>query len=264
MYRAKIIKNDIKTLPFEEIVSVVEIEPFVTKYGIQKSWSWLGPQLFAHLGAYKLPELKNGMYDPVEFLKINIRDNFFEEGLWYFLVKSNRSMLMKGMTSQTHLPVCSLVPFYLAAQKQYNNISYSSWDRTKLSILVDKNLMDVIDTPKVEITADEILYARDLGSGQYDLTSYNRLVGIKDTALGKFKAMTQAVLAQIWCAHPVNRHKYMILDPWDLDLMPEPLVPSEVLTSSSVTLPWEQKSRTKTSKESNNTPFIFPWENENV
>jgi hypothetical protein len=45
--------------------------------------------------------------------------------------------------------------------------------------------------------------------------------------------LAQTMIAQIWCAHPSNRTKYMVLDPKNWDAIPAPLISSDIFGSGT-------------------------------
>jgi hypothetical protein len=93
-----------------------------------------------------------------------------------------------------------------------------------------------------QLTREELLQIRDQGltfqagtkRGQTRKpeTTY-KLYSIQDTQIGKLPLLAQTMLTQTWCAHPVNRTKYMILDPLNWDRLPTPLVTEDIFGNSS-------------------------------
>jgi hypothetical protein len=57
------------------------------------------------------------------------------------------------------------------------------------------------------------------------------LYGVTHPEFRILPELAQVMLAQIWCAHPENRTKYMILDFKNWDQMPEPLITTEIFIS---------------------------------
>jgi hypothetical protein len=62
----------------------------------------------------------------------------------------------------------------------------------------------------------------------YGLKSYPLAL---DTKFVELPDYAQAMVAQIWCAHPSNRTEHMILDPNNWDNMPPALLSSDVIPS---------------------------------
>ncbi len=229
--RGRIIKNDIQNLPLDRIVDEGSAEEFVAEFKLKKAWLWFGPQLLAHLAKYVLPEKnEEGMYDGLEFLKLNTSTSM-DKGLYWLLVKMHRSEIMGTQTDPHNIQYCGLVPIYMAAQKKFNKVPYSKW--TNLDLLVHKMLWEAMQCPHLppEITAKEILETRHEGLRGKSPITFNSLVGISATELGKLPRYAQAMIAQFWCAHPSHRHQYMVLDPYNWDNIPDSLIPSEVLVT---------------------------------
>lgn len=239
--RARIIRNDLPSLPLEEITDKESAILFVEKYGIKKAWSWLGPQLIAHLSRYTLPDKEeDGTYDAKKYLAFNIT-NDREKGLYHLLINLNASEIMASpQTSVEHLPYCALVPLYMAAQKKFNKVPYSKW--SNVNYIVPKLLHAAMLAPELpkELTLENILETRTVGLKGHSSNTYHSLIGIGHTELGKLPKYAQCMVAQIWCAHPSNRHEYMILDPYNWDNVPEPLVATLNLTVSQKIQPTEK------------------------
>lgn len=222
---------------------------FAERYAIKESWSWLGPQLIAHLGSYKMAGKIEGKYSALEFAQLNIGKDPRELGIYRFITRVARGKLMEKQVLPEHTHYCALVPLYMAAQKKVNNIRYEEWHRDKIELLVDKDLHAamVCEQPMGLVDSDELLNIRMAGlsyisksakergaTKYYNPETYHALSGVGDSAIGNLPKYAKAMLCQIWCAHPVNRNKYMILDPYAWDNMPEPLVSSTILRNRAV------------------------------
>lgn len=238
--RSRIIKHDIASLPWEEVKDEATALEFVARYHIKKAWSWLGGQLLAHLGKYKLPERdENGLYDGTAFMRLNVGKDPREMGIWTMLHKLQRSHFMGPQTEPEHIQVCALVPIYLAAQKKFNGVPYEVW--TNLQHVVDRRLYEAMLAPELPaMTKDEIMEVRAAGLKDHSPVTYHSLIGIGHTPIGKLPKLAQCMVTQIWCAHPANRHEFMILDPYNWDNMPEKLV-DDATVKVELTPPVSQK-----------------------
>ncbi len=227
------IRQDIETLPFEEITSPAAVEEFVANYHIKTSWEWFGPQLLAYLARYTLVDSMDGM----DYLIKNVKGKPREEGLYLLLMSPRSSLTNTRQTDRVMLPYCSLVPLYMAAQKMYNDVPYSKW--SNVSKLVDSSLYAAMTSPPHDMDREEILRIREQGLKETEnpATAF-RLTGVKNTVLGQYGAYARAIIAQIWCAHPTNRHRYMILNCNDWDDIPEPLISTNLLKPTNSGLPW--------------------------
>lgn len=231
--------KDIHNLRFDIVKSAAEAEEMFTRLRLKSSWSWIGPQLMAHLATYKINRNKEGKIDGQVFLEENIKGRAWDTGIYRTIVLVERSKLMSKMTERQNLKFCSLVPIYMAAQKDAKGIKYSEW--TNIKNIVPARLAEAMLSPKPEWnTTDEdvrdaLLRLRIEGlHGKSPQTSY-AMKNLEGTLLGPYNVLARAMLTQIWCAHPSNRDPLMVLDPWDWDRMPEPLIPGELFSDD---LPW--------------------------
>lgn len=236
------------------------VEAFARQHKIELIWSSLGPQLLAYLATYKLPSHKD--ISAREFLNLNVLNRPRDLGLWRLITKVPRGTIMTKQTSRDNIGCCGLVPLYMAAQKQFNGVAYNDWSREEIHLIVDKTLAKAITfefDPTVEqaLTPDNLLQLRNIGLTRIikgketklnPLTTY-QLYGLSDTVLAGVPPLVKCMLTQTWCAHPDNRHKYMILDIKDWDHMPEPLISTEVLTPApkqkinydrEYSVPWDE------------------------
>ncbi len=170
-------------------------------------------------------------------------------GVYRFLMLDTRSSFVKQQYKGEARAYCTLVPSILFVFKSRFNIPYVAWNRDELELVVPESLCaamlwedptaDYSTIPfTTELTSGNILEARKEGltwkSGEHtgkqrDPTYTHKLFGISHTTLGKQPALVQVMLAQIWCAHPDNRTKYMVLTPGYWDSIPKPLISSAVL-----------------------------------
>ena len=97
------------------------------------------------------------------------------------------------------------------------------------------------DPPR--LTQDRLLAIREQGlvyrTGPKAAQTRNpestwQLYSVQDTELGEQTKLLQSMLCQIWLAHPKNRRQTMILDPHDWDVMPQPLVDTQLLAPSTI------------------------------
>lgn len=191
-----------------------------------------------------------------EVLKDNCKDNPANMVLLQLCKYSSRGDLLDVPQYKPEAaPYCALVPLFLAAFKKYRNIDYSSWKKDELKYVVHTRLLEAMMYVPPELTNKEILELREQGlavkSGPRAGTSRNpqtasNMYHMKGTALEEAPPLALSMITQTWCAHPVNRNKYMILDCVNYDLMPEPLIETEVIIPKQETSkptrqlePWE-------------------------
>lgn len=254
-------KQDIFELPLNTINGLTqsELELWIKQEHIAPLHQWLLPQLVAYFGTWKLLEHPSGGWDILGMLKHNIGQDPKLQGLWK-LSRVTRSLLLPSQTQ--HPQYAQFTPLILMGLKLYKDVPYQSWQGLKhLEYILEPKLLEAVDLTMeqlqvcVGLGSEELLAIRNEGlmnkSGKKagelkPAESTWALTGIQHTKLGILPKLTQSMLAQIWIAHPTKRTKYMILDPINWDLMPEPLVTSEIFTSPEKTQPKQDT-------------FAMPW-----
>lgn len=182
----------------------------------------------------------------------------WDKGLYYFLMLDARSSYLKTQYKGDARNYCSLVPLILYAFKLLHSVPYSKWDKSTLHWVVNQSLCSAMLCEVPEVTREELLEIREMGlvfkTGQKVGTTRNpattyRLTGINSTKIGGLPELAQTMLAQIWCAHPTNRTKFMVLSPENWDNIPAPLVSEQLfapivhdkplLKQTASMLPWD-------------------------
>ena len=261
MFRLK--SQNIQDFPFEDYASLEgkELETQAITHCLTNFNSWMLPQILAHYGAWKLHWVDNKV-DYKQTAKHNIGDNKWNIGLWKVCTQLKRGSLVK---TQNKTPQYSaLVPLILAGAKQYQNIPYSSWAIDEHCFLVDKNLLEMMlwrDDVCRSLGSEEILQIRTkslsgrTGLDKKDPKSVWKLQNISDTVLHGNPVLVNTVLTQCWVAHPSLRHQLMVLDPYNWDQMPEPLIPKDIFMHENQLLktfqvntvakkmPWEEAEK---------------------
>jgi len=160
-------------------------------------------------------------------------------GLYYFLMSDARGKYLEKQYKSPAKSFSSLVPIILYAFKLVKGIPYHHWYRGHIIGMVNLDLADAMlwdDYAAIKPDDATILEARNIGlmtkSGLKagtvrDATYTFKLYGT--TAISNFPHLVQVMYSQIWVAHPVNRTKYMVLDPSNWDIMPPALVSEEIL-----------------------------------
>lgn len=231
---------------------------WLTAYGIKDFSSWIYPQLLALLSEMKLNK-ENGIINGTKFWmdNIDIASDWWK-GLVRFIKIDPRGLtLNETQYKDPGRQYCSLVPIVLAAHKLYNDIPYNSWDRNTLHSVVNKSLADAMlwtydfepytTNQLLEIRAEGLTIKSGKKSGNINSpeTSF-KLYGVEDDNFKDIPGLAQVMLTQIWCAHPSNRTKYMVLNPLDWDNIPQPLL------SCDIFLPKEDNNYIKREE--------MPWE----
>lgn len=176
-------------------------------------------------------------------------------GLYRFLMLDSRSSYLTKQYTGDAKNYCSLVPLILSAFKRYHDIPYSAWNRNELKYVVNPTLCEAMlyEPPESSFTKDFLLEIRDQGllwksgpnAGKLRNPLHTHtLYGLKGTPFEMIPDLAQVMLTQIWCAHPDNRTKYMVLSPNNWDGIPVSLIsPAVFLTptysNSNPDLPWD-------------------------
>jgi hypothetical protein len=167
----------------------------------------------------------------------------WDRGLYQFLMLDARSAYLSTQYKGESKPYCALVPLIPYAFKLYRSTPYSKWDKATLKWVVNSSLCDAMTLEPKEFTRQDLLVARDRGltimSGEKEGSKRNpmtthRLWSTKDTVLEGLPELAQVMLAQIWCAHPSNRTNGMVLDPYNWDQMPTPLITEDIFNMKPV------------------------------
>ena len=241
-------KQDIQDFPFEEFAeaSLDTLDSIADGYGLANFNSWMLPQMLQYFSTWELQYLDTGKIDPKATAVYNIdQHNAWQVGLWKVATRLKRSSLVKKQNAEPGSNYGSLVPLILAAHKKYNNVPYSSWDRSAdLRFVVDKNLCAAMlsDPWPDDLTAERTLAIRTEGltvksglkAGQLKnpLSTWS-LTGIQHTELASYAPLAVTMLTQIWLAHPSLRNQYMVLDTQDWDSMPKPLIVGDLFKAET-------------------------------
>lgn len=220
-----------------------ECEDFSKRYTLVSHSSWLPPQIVAHFGNWrsvKDPLDESGAtFSPRLTLARNLGSEAtdWEKGLYYFTMYAKRGDLIEKQYQEPANNYCALVPLILSGFKKHQNINYSQWSRDMLEHIVEPQLYEAMVCEVPDLSSQELLGIRDKGmeirtgknaGGHRSPVSTYKLYGVAGTAVGELPWLAQVMMTQIWCAHPSNRNKYMVLDPKNWDGMPEPLVSVDV------------------------------------
>lgn len=201
----------------------------------------------------------------LEFVKAHFKTPFMM-GLYRFLMLDSRSAYLTKQYKGDARSYCSLVPLILSAFKRYHNIPYSAWKKDELKYVVNPELCKAMlyEQPPAGhnedgtfvargFSKDDLLQLRDQGltwkSGPNVGTLRNplythTLYGLRDTVFEDVPDLAQVMLTQIWCAHPDNRTKYMVLTPDSWDAIPPSLISptlfiTPVYSNTSKDLQWD-------------------------
>lgn len=254
----KLKSNSITDFPFELYARCndSQLEDLAKTHYLTNYNSWMLPQIAAYYGNWRLV-YKNSKIDPVATARVNIVTDY-DVGLWRVVTKLKRGSLVKSQVNPEFASYSALVPLILMGVKKFQGVKYSQWNILENCPVIDKNLLEAMlwqpdeshldsDMQPGELCyglgTERLLELRETGltikSGlrmgtQQSPTSAWCLRGMQNTELGKAPKLVGTMLTQIWVAHPSLRTEYMVLEPNDWDLMPEPLVAGNIFNYESV------------------------------
>ena len=251
----KLKSNHIIDFEFEKYADLndSQLEDQAREHGLVNYNSWMLPQIAHYYGNWKLVYV-NKLIDPLLTARQNIESDY-DIGLWRVVTRLKRSSLVKSQVDPEFASYSALVPLILMGAKKYQGVKYSQWNIQLNCPLIDENLCQAMlyqpdeSCSHTDMLPDELCYGlgserllelRKIGltikSGpragtQQSPTSAWCLRGMKNTELATVPKLVATMLTQIWVAHPSLRTEYMILDPNNWDVMPEPLVSAAIFNS---------------------------------
>lgn len=255
-------------VPYQEVPNLQDIRrkagqaalvsEFIPRYKLDTIMqAWVMPQIIAYIASKRInwQEVSVGGVDrnspQFRVNALKLLDKIFDSnsewdlGLYHFLMLDSRSAWLKSQYKPEGRAYCALVPLIPYAFKLNHGIPYSQWDRSTLKWVVNDSLCKAMLCEVPEgLTREAILEAREQGliyktgakaGEQRNPVSTYKLYDTRGTALHGLPDQAQTMLAQIWCAHPENRTKYMVLDPRNWDSIPAPLITSDVFGNTKTT-----------------------------
>lgn len=259
-----------KLVRIKVLASTKTCEDFVVVNSIKSFAPQLLTEIVKHISTYKLSTVDGEAYDPkrletdnsssAEISSARLYRSVFTDdtmqGLYQFLMMDTRSSYLDKQYTAPNKSWCALVPLVMSAFKIHHNVPYAHWNQRELVGIVQPKLYDAMCCETPVFSKTELLEARQEGlmtktgpnAGKLRNPVYtHKLWGVR--AFENIPEYAQTMLTQIWCAHPNNRTRYMILDPDNWDKIPEPLITTDVLvpkiswdsiqhTTDTDDLPW--------------------------
>jgi len=251
----KLKKQQLQEFPFEEYHKTQDLEGLAETHGLVNMNSWMLPQILAHYGSWSLVKHPDGKIDWEATARQNITEPW-HLGLWRVVTKLKRGSLVKLQGSLGGVNYSALVPIILAGVKRYQNVDYAAWTITPDCKLIAEDLLAAMFCDYPDLGSARLVAIREQGltiksgakAGSVQKpTSKWTLTGIQDTELNGLPKLAVTMLTQIWVAHPSLRTNLMILDPKNWDLMPQPLLSSEIFVVPS-------------NQQTQSTPVVdMPW-----
>lgn len=242
--------NSLSALPIAGLADIcnftnydTHVDAFFKDHGAATK-TWIYPQALAHVAKWRISRNASNKYSAKQLVLDNVKDDAFNKGLYWILMSKHRALQKQYQQTE----YCSMTPLILSAFLKLANIKYSEWDTSELHFVVDPKLLEAMLAKIPHYTKEELLQFRVQGlvtslaaknrPGQakspvttYGLTQLPIELPDGRAGPGALPGLVRMMLCQTWCAHPLNRNHYMILDPDNWDKMPEPLVTSETEAS---------------------------------
>lgn len=202
------------------------VRDFIAAFSLNKRHDWFMPALITYFSNWT-PILVDGKYDGQATVKHNAKDSEFDQGAWY-VAMTGRNELIKacGKPASELGNYNQLVPLILSGIKQGSNIPYSAW--TNINSIVDEDLAQAMLSKPPVLEKDELLQLRHLaatnGEKQYNPKTSNNHNPTGNDDVDYLPKYARHMLLQTWCAHPENRSHHQVLNPYNWDVMPEPLI----------------------------------------
>lgn len=229
-------KQELNYLPWDELLDLRQslghqgTTDWLKRYQIAAR-HWVLPQLYQHIANFKKTP------DCADYARLNTKSTL-DRGVFVLATHPQRGELVSGQIRTPRYG--ALVPLLLAPHKEQSKTPYSYWQNKQVAL--DPKLQEVLhDCEKyqacVDLGSDTLLQLLDLGlvykSGKnmgkkrVAQTTW-RIYHAADApdCVKSLSVLSQAMLFQIWLAHPQYRLPTMVLDPRDWDSLPEPLVGS--------------------------------------
>lgn len=259
-----------KLFKIRRAAAATAIEDFIIRYSIKSFGVSLLQQLTKNISEYKLSDIDGDAYDPVKAAQglVDGYDNHLisaerlckhvfgddtMKGIYNFLMMDTRSSILDKQYASPSRSYCALVPLIMHAFKYHHGVPYTHWERSETRLVTNVKLADAMLWDEELPSKDDIMQARSEGlliksgpkTGDVRNPTYTfKLYG--KSVLSDYPEYVQVMAAQIWCAHPQNRTKYMILDHLNWDSVPAPLIATESIIST-------------VSKSSKSPDKDYPW-----
>lgn len=231
---------------------------------------WLYPKLLTHFATFRTNSSAEGKIDCLKYLKDNLDfSDPWNKGLILFMKIDKRSLTLQVQNRGSALQYCSLVPLIMSAHKKYDSIPYTRWDYPTMKYIINPGLLEAmswwhdhdIDNDHDDFYNDWGISRNDLRELRIEALTYksgDKKGQVKDPKstytvnstsnpiFASMPTLTRIMAVQTWCAHPDNRHKYMVLNTNDWDKVPEELVTANIFKSEASKivplkedLPWD-------------------------
>jgi len=191
--------------------------------------STLWPDIMLWLSSAKLIKSDNGKISAERTIEA-IENEPMKAAIRIFGRERARAQMFNG-TSKLNSRYCSLVPIFMSAHKEFNDVGYEDWDKTDpwIKYVVGLKLWEDISPwlktvgLLAKVTRKQAMY--NAKGEPLAATSYFNNQFIYGPSGDKLNAgnLMRFIHFQLWMANVENRNKYMILDTINWDNIPESL-----------------------------------------
>jgi len=157
----------------------------------------------------------------------SIEDRWLKGLVFYLITQSPSNFHSKAVTKYPQYG--SLTPMVMAGYKQYRNIQYEEWDKLSCEKMLPSLLRPLVGLqPLLKVDRGELLQLREeLGTGYVHSYYGNKSI------LKEYPVAARRMLLQNWLCDPnvyQDNGNLIVLDPFNWDYKPEPLISTEVTT----------------------------------
>ena len=203
----------------------------------QNHHSWIMPQLVSKFQQWQVEYDHSGQPSGLLTAQLNLEDP--KQRRYWWMMRVPRGNLVANQNQNPHY--AQITPLVLLAHKP--TIAYSRWVDTNLVLepwlvlATTLNQAQRVLLQNLDPQHKQLQHAHSLqGKPARGQTKVFRVQG---TPWQEFTPQCLVLLLQHWLACPSVRHQNQILDPHNWDLVPEPIVCTEVtVTKPTQPLPW--------------------------
>lgn len=213
---------------------------------IRSNHTWVLPQLvslWAELPLVKVGECISPTQTLLRWKEIFLSDPDQWKALWNLSHQDRKQILSVSQVKDTRWSVG--VPIIMSAFLEHRGVTYSSWDFSDHNIqkFLGTQIWESYQGPRLSYSVNEVLQFREQGlrvrtgakAGQSrQLTHYLPWGGVTDESFKALPLLSKYMVTQTWIYHPSIRHKFMICDWNNMDVLPPPLVHQDVLDSKQL------------------------------
>lgn len=196
-----------------------------------------------------------------QYFADNPKDTQWFRGMLVYLTFCPRKQIVGSLVQTRNLEYSALVPLVLSIFKKKRKVQYADWDWLDkgMKYLVDSDMLDAVtlgsgrlsESPLYQLPKEDILRIREYslmyktgvktGECRLPTSTYSITTRTGDSEYNNLPRLRKIMDCQIWVAHQSLRNSLMVLDPINLDNIPEILVPDEINVNSYTKIPSKEE-----------------------